>query len=139
MSTSCERYRRYLETLTLENLSRLLEHVTDDVHFKDPFNDVTGAAAMERIFRHMFANVGDVGFKVQVALSDGSYCLMAWRFRGALRGTPWSFDGTSVIRFAADGRVSEHVDHWDASMAFYRRLPVIGSLIGWVRRRVAQG
>jgi steroid Delta-isomerase len=137
MSTPCERYRRYLETLTPTTLARLPEYVTGDVRFKDPFNDVTGAAAMERVFRHMFENVGDIRFNVQLALSGGGCCLMSWRFQGTLRGKPWSFDGASVIRFAPDGRVSEHVDHWDAASALYRRLPVIGSLVAWVRGRLA--
>jgi steroid Delta-isomerase len=133
MTTPCERYRAYLETLTPETLARLPEYVIGGVRFKDPFNDVTGADAMARVLRHMFGTVGDIRFTVQHALTGGDYCLMAWRFQGTLRGQPWQFDGASVIRFAPDGRVAEHVDHWDAASSFYQRLPVIGSLLSWVR------
>jgi len=62
MTAPHERYRRYLKTLTLETLDALPDYVIDDVRFKDPFNDVHGADAMHRVFRHMFDNVGNVRF-----------------------------------------------------------------------------
>lgn len=139
MTAPCERYRIYLETLTPESLARLGDHVVGNVRFKDPFNDVTGVDAMARVFRHMFENVGDIRFVIQHAMASADTCLMAWRFGGTLRGKSWQFDGASVIRFAPDGRVAEHIDHWDAVGAFYQRLPVIGSLISWINGRLAVG
>lgn len=137
MTARFERYLSYLETLTPEKLVSLPDYVTHDVRFKDPFNDVTGIDAMRRVFDHMFRSVGDIRFDVRQALSDHDYCLMVWRFQGVLRGKPWSFDGTSVIRLSPDGRVAEHIDYWDTASEFYPRLPVIGPLISWVHRRLA--
>lgn len=137
MTAHSERYRHFLETLTPESLDHLREHVTPDVHFKDPFNDVHSANDMAKIFRHMFAAVGDVRFIVHRAMTEGDVCLMEWRFEGILRGRPWSFDGTSRIRFAEDGRVYEHIDYWDAATNFYERLPIIGWLLAKLRGRLA--
>ena len=139
MSTPSDRYRNYLETLTLETLADLGEYVVDDVRFKDPFNDARGTDAMANIFRHMFDTVGPVRFIVEDCSGNTGTCMMSWRFEGILRGRPWTFDGTSVIKFAADGRVVEHVDHWDAASAFYERLPIIGWLLVAIRRRLANG
>jgi predicted ester cyclase len=132
-----ERYRQFLETLTPDTVDRLRDVVTSDVRFKDPFNDVRGADAMTRVFRHMFENVADIRFTVGHMASDGDTALMAWRFEGVLGGKPWGFDGTSVVRFAPDGRVAEHVDHWDAARDFYERFPVIGWLLAWLRGKLA--
>ena len=129
----------YLETLTFESLLVISTYVTENVHFKDPFNDVRGADAMANIFRHMFDTVGPVRFIVDDCAGDADSCMMSWRFEAILRRRPWTFDGTSVIKFAADGRVVEHVDHWDAASAFYERLPIIGSLLAAIRRRLATG
>ena len=108
------------ETLTPETLADLSEYVVVDVRFKDPFNDVRGADAMANIFRHMFDTVGPVRFIVDDCAGDADTCMMSWRFEAILRGRPWTFDGTSVIKFAADGRVVEHVDHWGLSKCFLR-------------------
>lgn len=139
MTEAHERYRRYLETLTPETLERLGDHVAEDIRFADPFNDVTGVDAMRRVFQHMFETVGPVGFSVRHIAGDGAVALMAWRFSAALRGRPWAFDGTSVVRFNQDGRVVEHIDHWDAAGALYERLPLIGSLMKWLRGRLSIG
>lgn len=137
MTADVKRYCDFLETLTPDSLDRLREFVTSDVHFKDPFNDVHGASDMAKIFRHMFANVDDVRFIVHRAMSEGDVCLLEWRFEGILSGRPWSFDGTSRVRFADDGRVSEHIDYWDAAANFYERLPVIGWMLAKLRGRLA--
>lgn len=136
MNAASKRYQEFLENLTPETLPQLPHYVTENVRFKDPFNDVTGAEAMQQVFRHMFSNIADIRFEVRHTLTNGDLCLMAWQFRGTLRGKPWQFDGASVIRFAADGRVAEHIDHWDAASDFYAHLPVIGSLLSWIRGRL---
>lgn len=137
MTSPHNRYRRYLETLSPASLEQLGDYVSETVRFKDPFNDVTGLEAMSCVFRHMFATVGPFAFTVTHLAFDGYTCLMAWRFSATLRGAPWTFDGTSVITFASDGKVIEHIDHWDAAGEFYEKLPIIGQLLAWLRGRLA--
>jgi predicted ester cyclase len=136
MAAPQDRYRRYLEGLSPETLGALGDFVTPDVHFKDPFNDVNGVEAMRRVLGHMFENVRDIRFTVSHMATDGNVCFMSWRFDGQLRDRAWSFNGTSVVSFNADGRVIEHIDHWDAAGDFYEHLPVIGHLLRFVRRRL---
>lgn len=138
MTEHHERYRRYLETLTPESLAQLSVHVTPDVRFKDPFNDVRGVESMAAIFRHMFENIPEVRFTVRHLMAEGDNCLMTWRFEGKLRGRAWAFDGASALRFAPDGRVAEHIDYWDAAGNFYEQLPLIGWLLRRIRRRLSE-
>lgn len=137
MNDAHQNYRRFLETLTPETLERLGDFVSDDVRFADPFNDVRGVEAMSQVFRHMFDTVSEIRFSVHRIFGDSTVCMMEWRFEGRLQGTDWSFPGTSVIEFEEDGRVRSHVDYWDAGTNFYERLPVIGWLLGAIRRRIA--
>lgn len=137
LTAAADRYRRFLETLTPERLDRLPDYVTAEVRFKDPFNDVRGPDAMQRVFRHMFENVGDIRFAVHHVALAGDTCFMDWRFEGRLGGRDWSFDGASVITLDADGKVTVHIDYWDAASAFYERLPVIGWLLARIRARLA--
>lgn len=135
--TSVEAYRRYLETLTPESLAQLDAFVAPDVRFADPFNDVTGAGAMRQVFEEMFASVQDIAFKVDDLAVSGPTALLSWRFDGTLCGRPFTLEGMSRIRFDADGRVREHVDHWDSATQFYMHLPIIGWLLKYVRGRMA--
>ena len=137
MTRPIETYVVFLEGLTADNLSKLSNHVTSDVHFVDPFNDVTGVDHMMRVFSDMFAEVGPVRFSVSEARGNASTGMWAWKFEGELRGQPWAFEGTSVLQFSSDGRIREHIDYWDAARNFYEKLPVIGWLLGVLRRQLA--
>ncbi len=138
MRQACENYRQFLEHLTEDRLSELSDYVSPQVHFQDPFNDVHSIEAMTAVFRHMFDTVGPVTFKIDQMAIDGNTCLMSWQFQGTLFSRPWIFPGTSVVSFGQDGKVASHIDHWDAARHFYERLPVIGWLVAWIRRRLAK-
>ena len=137
MTPPQEAYRHYLEILTPEALNNLSQYVDKNIRFKDPFNDVTGINAMKKVFNHMFQNISDIRFTVHRSANDEHIALMDWLFEGTLRGKPWSFKGTSVITFSSDGLVTDHIDYWDAAQNFYEKLPVIGSLLALIRRRIA--
>ncbi|WP_305856996.1 nuclear transport factor 2 family protein [Balneatrix alpica] len=107
--------------------------VTEQVYFADPFNQVQGRQALQRVLAHFVANVQQPRFTILNQAWSGNRCLLLWRFQGqAGRLGEWDFQGTSVLDFAEDGRVSRHQDFWDAGEPFYWRLP----LLGWLIRRV---
>ena len=87
----------------------------------------------------MFDSLDEPRFKVTgAAIADGdeSRALLRWTMTSTLNGKPYDITGMSEISFASDGRVCEHVDHWDASRQFYARIPVIGWLLGLIRARL---
>lgn len=133
-------YVQFYETMTPGAVAELGNFVSDDVRFKDPFNDVVGVEAYRRLLVKMFETVPDIAFTVSHRAIDGDACFLRWRCQGTiprLGRAPWIVEGMSELRFAEDGRVREHIDHWDASAQFYERLPLLGGLLRLIRRRVA--
>ena len=53
-SAAASRLARYFETLDPQSVADVARYYTEDARFKDPFNDVTGVAAIRHIFAHMF-------------------------------------------------------------------------------------
>jgi hypothetical protein len=43
--------------------------------------------------------------------------------------------GGSHLKLAADGRISLHRDYWDVAEELYEKLPVVGSLMRWLKRQ----
>lgn len=132
-------YVACFEALSPETLAQLSNVMTDDIHFVDPFNDVRGLKQVEKIFAHMFASLDNPAFQVTHAVvSDGPEPrgLLRWQLSSSLNGKPYSIIGMSEVGFAADGRVCEHIDHWDAGAQFYERLPIIGWLLRKIRARL---
>jgi hypothetical protein len=42
--------------------------------------------------------------------------------------------GGTHLRLAADGRILEHRDYWDAAEELYEKLPLLGALMRWLKR-----
>jgi hypothetical protein len=134
-------YVRFYESLTPERLSDLDGLCAADVRFRDPFNDVTGIAAYRAILADMFERVTAPSFEVSDWAISGRIAYLRWSFTFMPKsgGAPWRFDGMSEIHFDERGRIAAHLDHWDSGSQFYGRLPLLGRLIGLVRRRLAAG
>lgn len=131
------RYAAFFEALSLDSLSQLSQHVTEDVHFRDPFNDFTGRPRMERAFRHMFKLLDEVRFEVlDVACGDTAAYLRWTMIYRRRQGPERRIEGMSEIVLAEDGRISAHIDHWDAAGQLYEKLPVIGAILRRLRRRL---
>ena len=141
MQEALERYANFYETLTRESLNELPRFFHKDARFKDPFNDVTGIDKIRLVFEDMFKTIGQPQFKViDMAWSnaeDGS-AFMLWTFKYQIRGRglPVTVNGMSAMILSTDGKVRSHIDYWDAAQGLYEHLPVIGTLLRWIRKRV---
>jgi len=141
-ATAAEQLRRvvaFYETLRPETLPAIATLYHPDAHFKDPFNEVTGVAAIRAIFAHMFATLEAPRFVVDAQLADGDQAFLTWRFFFRFRGEQRErqIRGCTHLSFAPDGRVVLHRDYWDAAEELYEQLPLIGPLMRWLRRRLA--
>jgi steroid delta-isomerase len=45
--------------------------------------------------------------------------------------------GATHLRFNGRGKVVYHRDYWDAAEELYAKLPLLGALMRWLRRRLA--
>jgi steroid delta-isomerase len=122
---------RYFHDLTPESVARLAEFYTEDAFFKDPFNEVRGVEAIQRIFAHLFEQVAEPRFVVTERLADDDSAMLIWELR---HGQGQRIRGVSHLRFADDGRVAYHRDYWDAAEELYMKLPVIGAVMRSLRR-----
>jgi ketosteroid isomerase-like protein len=127
----------FYETLTPQSLARLGDFYAPDACFRDPFNDVHGLAAIERIFRHMFAEVEVPRFAVVTQIVDGQQAMLGWVFSFRRGGRSIEIRGVSHLRFDHRGRVCLHRDYWDAAEELYAKLPMIGVLMRALRRRLS--
>jgi hypothetical protein len=61
---------------------------------------------------------------------------MRMQFRAAGRDVDSLSVGITQLRFDEAGQIVLQQDYWDSAEGFYRHLPVVGGLIGWIGRRM---
>jgi len=135
-----ERARAFFESITPESAAETGAIYTEDAWFKDPFNEVRGSAAIRRIFEHMFEQVDSPRFVVGDVVAQEACAFMTWEFRfrsGRFGDGEQVVRGASHLKFAADGRIAYHRDYWDAAEELYEKLPAVGGLMRWLKRRAA--
>ena len=124
-----------LDRAGVPSAARLREIATEDVRFCDPFNDLRGIEHLRRLFTHTSQQLPGARFEVMDTAWSDPRAYLRWRMTARVRALgDWRVEGMSEIRFAPDGRVVEHLDHWDAAGQFYGRLPIIGPLLRWLGR-----
>ena len=45
-------------------------------------------------------------------------------------------DGVSEVHLAEDGRVAAHLDYWDPTPGLWQRIPLLGTVLRGLRRRI---
>ena len=135
------RAKAYFESISPADVPRLGTIYTEDAYFRDPFNEVTGVAEIARIFGAMFEHLDDVRFTILETVADDGGAMLTWDMSYRVR--KWRphqsqvIHGATHLRFALDGRIAYHRDYWDAANERYAKLPRIGPVMRWLRRKLA--
>ena len=133
------RLATFFETLSPQSVSQLHTVYDAQATFKDPFNEVQGLPEIERIFRHMYVALDQPHFVVTGQVVDGAQAFLTWEFRFRFKRfdttTLQAVRGASHVVFNEQGLVTMHRDYWDAAEELYEKLPVLGGVMRWLKKR----
>ena len=129
----------YFETFTPQSISRVAEFYAPDAYFKDPFNEVRGHKAISGVYSHMFEALTTPRFIVTSQIVDGNTCFLIWDFKFYFKSynktTEQTVRGGSHLLLDANGKITSHRDYWDAAEELYEKLPVVGGVMRWLKKR----
>ncbi len=129
----------FFSTLSPQSVAQLHTVYDAQARFKDPFNEVQGLAEIERIFRHMYVALDQPHFVITGQLVEGAQAFLTWEFIFRFKRfdtTTWqTVRGASHVLFNEHGLVTLHRDYWDAAEELYEKLPVLGSVMRWLKKR----
>jgi hypothetical protein len=87
----------------------------------------------------MFESLHEPRFVVSQRIVDSAQVFLVWemhfRFKRFDTVTQQVIRGGSHLTLAEDGRVQDHRDYWDAAEELYEKLPVVGGLMRWLKKR----
>ncbi len=141
MNNAVETIAQFFQTLSPQRVEQLAAIYADDASFRDPFNQVRGLSEIQRIFRHMYVNLVSPRFIITDRIVDGQKCFLTWEFRFSFRRFQPAVEhcvlGGSHLLLDQQGRITMHCDYWDAAEGLYEKLPVVGVLMRWLKRRTS--
>ena len=130
-------YQQLCAQLDRAAVEKMYELVTPDIHFRDPFNDLHGREPFIESMRGMVGKSREVRIRVNRYMIDGNRAFLHWSFYVDARWLgQMEIEGVSELVFNEAGLICDHVDYWD-SVPFYQKIPLIGPVISWLRRKFA--
>jgi ketosteroid isomerase-like protein len=135
-----ERVVAFYERLAPADLDRLPELYAPHAYFRDPFNEVRSVNEVRRIFAQMFEHLDGCRFTFRDRVVDANGAMLTWDMTFRIRKLDpkevRTIHGASHLKFDAAGRVVYHRDYWDAAEELYAKLPLIGPVMRWLRRKL---
>ncbi len=129
----------FFNKATYENMDSVCrEFYGADVKFIDPIGEINGIEDMIKYYRNLYQNVISIKFDAVDNFEKVGEKVFVWQMHLKHKkvggGEPIVLDGVSVLKY--DGsKVVYHRDYFDLGAMIYEKIPVLGSLIRWIREK----
>jgi steroid Delta-isomerase len=137
MSTRFSDIANWFETLTPESLERVGEMYAQDALFIDPFNQLEGLTSVRAVYQHMFDTLKQPRFVVTTSVERECDGFMTWDFLFECRGQAQQISGCTQFKLNDQGLIVLHRDYWDAAQQVYEKIPMLGSVVRMIRRKLS--
>lgn len=136
-----EKFRAFFGDLREDLIKKNIRSVyAPEVRFNDTLKSVKGVEPLEHYLVETARNVESCKVEIDEVLSSSSGVYVRWRmhirFKKFHKGETQSSIGMTHLRFDREGRVAYHQDYWDSGANLFEKIPVLGSGIRAVKRRL---
>jgi hypothetical protein len=129
------------QELNADNLHRLDEIYSEKIHFIDPAHEIHGLERLRSYFAGLYREVQSISFQFNhpVNVDNEAYLqwLMSLQHPKLQGGHTISIPGASYLRFTDNGKVDHHRDYFDLGAMLYEQLPLLGTVIRTLKRRLS--
>ncbi len=139
MSPILERFCHFYRELDQRPLSELASIYANDIEFQDPVHRVSGLPALHAYFERSMDQVLRCRFDIESVDELDGEAYLRWSMRLAHPrlngGATITVPGVSHLRF--NSHIHWHRDYFDLGAMLYEQLPLLGSIIRTLKRRLA--
>ncbi len=135
-----ENFLSTYQKLNADNLALLSEIYSPEIVFIDPAHEIQGLTPLTKYFANLYKNINHINFEFHQPLKADNAGYVQWTMTfshpSMKKGQNITVEGATYIRFAEDGRVSYHRDHFDLGCMIYQHIPGLGRVIKTINRRL---
>ena len=135
-------YASFLANIKQPDIERLGQYVSEDIHFRDPFNDCVGLDQFRAVLSDMFIHLESFQFQITDCLfsEEQQIGYLHWNMAAKskhLRNKDLDIQGVSQVTFNSEGKVIAHFAYWDAASGLYEKIPIINFILKKIRKRIS--
>ncbi|EKD35816.1 MAG: hypothetical protein ACD_75C01768G0002 [uncultured bacterium] len=137
-----ENFLKTYKQLNAGNLELLDTIYSDHIRFVDPAHEIVGLDRLRGYFAGLYGNVTSIEFDFRHEMRLGDEGYVQWRMTFSHRrlkgGRPINVEGASYLQFDITNKVYFHRDYFDLGAMLYEQLPVLGTVVIALKRRLGQ-
>lgn len=137
MSQLIDNFKTVYEGLDTNSISSIRSIYDEDIKFIDPFHEVNGLESLVGYFSKLYANIESCEFKFVEVFTGDSSAMITWNMKFSHRSLSnrlIEVPGSTEIRF--NDKIHYHRDYFDAGKMLYENVPLIGSAIRYIKKKV---
>lgn len=136
-----QRIIEYFNEFNIEKIDTLSDFYHESIVFEDPLGRHEGLESLRSYYANLYKNVQEIRFEFGNIIGEGLEYSAPWTMylkADALNsGEEIKLVGTSRIHFEPEtNRVIYHRDYFDMGEFIYEHIPVVSSLIGFIKKRL---
>ena len=137
MPTIIDNFKSVYSNLNAANINLVEKIYDDNITFIDPFHEIRGLENLSDYFSALYKNVESCQFEFGEVYLKNSSAVIIWNM--SLKHRSLSKDvvevaGSTQIRF--DDKIYFHRDYFDGGKMLYENIPVVGSVINYIKKQV---
>lgn len=132
-------FKEYFNHLELNNLSVLNQIYSEDMIFKDPIHQIQGVENLKQYFAKLNSNLisGTFLFTEESIVENKVY--LSWDMHLKLKKPQKEIKTSGISVLTVENKIVIHRDYFDAGELFYENIPVLGSIIRLLKRKIVKG
>lgn len=136
-----QKVEKFFNGLNKDSMHLLDDFYDERVIFVDPLGEHSGIEEIRAYYSKLYENVISIEFEftdhIESANKLVSFWTMRFRSRGLRGGELIEVEGNSVFEFGRESKkVIYHRDYFDMGEFIYENVPLVSSLVHYVKRRL---
>jgi limonene-1,2-epoxide hydrolase len=141
MASNLQKAKDAFDHLDKDHLNIVEEFYDQNALFQDPIHQIKGTKAIRSYYEGLYKNVETIHFEYKRTSELGELVTLEWQMHlkspSLNSGQEITLDGVSLITFGGkEGKVISHRDYFDMGEFIYERIPVLSSVIGFVKKKM---
>ena len=125
-----------------KNHIKLVDQFYDrNIVFQDPVHRLNGVASVRNYYSGLYSNVESIHFEYGHGIESGNEISLPWKMflksPSIQGGKEVTVEGVSNITFNAEGKAIQHRDYFDMGEFIYERVPILKSVILYIKGKLA--
>jgi ketosteroid isomerase-like protein len=131
--------QEFFDKFSLSNIDLVDQFYAKDALFEDPIGTHKGSVQIKKYYANLYKNVNAIRFEYLETIVQGEKHVLVWKMylkaKGIKGGEEVVTHGNSVVHFK-NGMVVYHRDYFDMGEFIYEHIPVLGSTVKFVKKKL---